>query len=79
MEIKIDLIQVVAAKYGLDYIVGDIREVAALGKERIEQGKDGAYLEGQFDLIIKGTIDAGLLQEQEALIYDIIKIMIEIN
>lgn len=60
VEFKVDLIQAFAAAYGLHYIVGAAREVAASGKEALEKGENAVYLEGRFDLIVEGAIDVGV-------------------
>lgn len=60
VKFKVDLIQAFATAYNLQYIVGNIREAAASGKEAVEQGRSGAYLEGTFDLVVEGAIDVGL-------------------
>lgn len=60
VEFKVDLIQGFAAAYGLHYIVGAARDIAASGKEAVEKGEDGVYLEGKFDLVVEGAIDVGV-------------------
>ena len=59
IQFTVDLIQAFAAQYGLDYLVGNARELAASGKERISQGKNGGYIAGELKLLISGSINAG--------------------
>lgn len=53
-EIKVDILQAVAARYKMDDVVADIRKKQAAKKAEIEKnGKNGAYVGTEFDIFFK--------------------------
>lgn len=65
LKCTVDLIQAFAAYYGLHYLVSAVRTVGSSAQERVKAGGDGAYISGNFDLIIEGSINITFAVESD--------------
>ncbi|KAA1189066.1 hypothetical protein [Photorhabdus heterorhabditis] len=57
VKLRVDLIQAFATEFGAEKLIALIREQGLKGKEAVEEGRNGAYLGAQLDMILEGALN----------------------
>ncbi|KOY62329.1 hypothetical protein AM629_08835 [Photorhabdus heterorhabditis] len=57
VKLQVDLIQAFATEFGAEKLIALIREQGLKGKEAVEEGRNGAYLGAQLDMILEGALN----------------------
>uniref|UniRef100_UPI0036DEDF20 hypothetical protein n=1 Tax=Photorhabdus sp. RM322S TaxID=3342825 RepID=UPI0036DEDF20 len=57
IKMRLDLIQAFATEFGVEKLIALIREQGLKGKAAVDEGRDGAYLGAQLDMVLEGALN----------------------
>ncbi|WP_065824721.1 hypothetical protein, partial [Photorhabdus australis] len=57
VKLQVDLIQAFATEFGAEKLIALIREQGLKGKKAVEEGRNGAYLGAQLDMVVEGELN----------------------
>ncbi|AKH65533.1 hypothetical protein VY86_21375 [Photorhabdus thracensis] len=57
IKLRLDLIQAFATEFGVEKLIALIREQGLKGKAAVDDGRDGAYLGAQLDMVLEGALN----------------------
>ncbi|WP_434525140.1 hypothetical protein [Photorhabdus asymbiotica] len=57
IKLRLDLIEAFATQFGVEKLIKLIREQGLKGKEAVEEGRNGAYLGEQLDMVLEGALN----------------------
>ncbi|OWO84097.1 hypothetical protein B5C26_03430 [Photorhabdus luminescens] len=57
IKLRLDLIEAFATEFGVEKLIALIREQGLKGKAAVEEGRNGAYLGAQLDMILEGALN----------------------
>lgn len=57
IKLRLDLIQAFATAFGVEKLIALIREQGLKGKAAVDDGRDGAYLGAQLDMVLEGALN----------------------
>ncbi|ERT10696.1 hypothetical protein O185_23380, partial [Photorhabdus temperata J3] len=57
VKMRLDLIQAFATEFGVEKLIALIREQGLKGKAAVDDGRDGAYLGAQLDMVLEGALN----------------------
>ncbi|AKH65521.1 MULTISPECIES: hypothetical protein [Photorhabdus] len=57
VKLRLDLIQAFATEFGVEKLIALIREQGLKGKAAVDDGRDGAYLGAQLDMVLEGALN----------------------
>ncbi|MCT8350848.1 hypothetical protein [Photorhabdus kayaii] len=57
IKLRLDLIEAFATEFGVEKLIALIREQGLKGQEAVKEGRNGAYLGAQLDMILEGALN----------------------
>ncbi|MDC9604094.1 hypothetical protein [Xenorhabdus griffiniae] len=57
LELRVDVLQIVAAYFKVERVLSSLREAGQLHEEKVKKGENGAYIGAQLDLILTGELN----------------------